>query len=66
MRGGFIMEYEEVLENLYQNRKLNEKGLEEYCGMLKRQLIDLRLKIQDLEFNQRYNKPLKKPKTINI
>jgi len=60
------MEYEEVLENLYQNRKLNEKGLEEYCGMLKRQLIDLRLKIQDLEFNQRYNKPLKKPKTINI
>jgi len=46
------MEYEEVLENLYQNRKLNEKGLEEYCGILKRQLIDLRLKVQELEFKR--------------
>ena len=39
------MEYEEALERLCLNKQLNEEGLTDYIGILKRQIIDLKLKI---------------------
>ncbi len=43
------MEYQEVLDNLHKNDKLNEEGYSEYVGLLKNDNIDLKLKIIDLE-----------------
>ena len=56
------MEYEEALENLYQNKKLNEAGLIDYIGILKMEIIDLKQKIIDLEYQLQYKSSIKRKK----
>lgn len=42
------MEYEEVMYNLYVNKKLNENGLMDYIGVLHRRMLDNNLPIAGL------------------
>ncbi len=50
------MKYEEVLFSLHINKKLNEKGYSDYVGILRREVIDLKQKIIDLENELQYKK----------
>ena len=54
------MEYEECLENLYQNKKLNEEGLADYVSILKQRVIELKQKIMDLEYQLQYRPKIEK------
>lgn len=48
------MEYAQFLDNMYQNKKLNEDGLSDYIRLLKQEIIGLKQKIMDLEYNLQY------------
>ena len=44
-----INNYEEALEHFFQVEMLNQKGLIEYCKLLKNQIFKLKEKVIDLE-----------------
>ncbi len=50
------MKFEEVLNNLHINGKLNEKGYADYVRILRRDIIDLKQKVMDLESELQYKK----------
>lgn len=58
-----INNYPEALEHMYQINKLNESGLRDYIGQLRREIIDLKQKIIDLEFKLQYSKGTEHPKS---
>lgn len=51
------MEYAQFLDNMYQNRKLNEDGLNDYIQLLKQEIISLKQKVMDLEYELQYKPP---------
>lgn len=53
------MEYKDFMYNLHQNEKLNERGLNEYVGILLREIMDLKQEIIDLEHKLQYKEKVK-------
>lgn len=48
-----MTEYSEILYNLYTNKKLNQEGLSDYVKILRQEIIELKEKVIDLEYQLR-------------
>lgn len=51
-----INNYEEALEHFFQIEMLNQKGLIEYCRILRKETFELKEKIIDLESKSQYKR----------